>query len=335
MIKQITSLIISSVFFISFITIAHADCEGSFVNPITDICWDCLFPISIGNMNVVSSDYPDTGNPSLPLEICKFEGPPYFRIGLNIGFWEPFALTDVTPIPYCMVNMGGFTMNLGNAGYGGKQVRDPIDSASFYYVHWYKYPLILWLNIITSLGCLQGGDFDIAYLTELDPLWNDDELGFILNPEAALFGNPISQAACAADAAKAQVGLPIDKLFWCMGTQGGTYPLTGRVFDEKGPIQAAVLLSERMDFKMHRELLIEDSSSDAGDGLNGPICKQHFAPIMPKSRYRYQMTNTISAADRCYQFGHDVINWESGKNKPSSGNCFGFLIWKKRSCTFL
>ena len=23
-------------------------CTGEFVNPITDICWDCIFPISIG-----------------------------------------------------------------------------------------------------------------------------------------------------------------------------------------------------------------------------------------------------------------------------------------------
>jgi conjugal transfer pilus assembly protein TraU len=23
-------------------------CTGSFVNPITDICWSCLFPISVG-----------------------------------------------------------------------------------------------------------------------------------------------------------------------------------------------------------------------------------------------------------------------------------------------
>ena len=335
--KQIILIILGSFF---LITIARANCEGSFVNPITDICWDCLFPITIGNINIVSGDYPDTDNPSASLEICKMEVFPYKRIGLNIGFWEPFAMTDVTPVPYCMVNLGGFTMDMGNAGHGGKQVRDPVNSGAFYYVHWYKYPLILWLNIITSVGCMHSGDFDIAYLTELDPTWNDDELGFVLNPEAILFGNPVAQAACAADSAKAQIGLPIDKLFWCMGTQGGTYPLTGRVFDEKGPIHAAVLLSERMDFKMHRQMLIEDSSPDAGKnagiiGFEGPICSQHFAPIMPKSRYRYQMTNTVSAADKCYQFGHDVISWEAGKIQPSSGDCFGFMLYKKRNCTFL
>ena len=322
---------------------AKSGCEGS--NPIkaffTDVCWDCLFPISIGGMNIISGDYPDTENPSTPIEICKMEAPPYKRIGLNIGFWEPFALTDVTPTPYCMVNLGGFTMDIGNAGHGGKQVRDPAHSGSFYYVHWYKFPLMLWLNIITSMGCLHKFDFDIAYLTELDPTWNDDEFAFILNPEAILFGNPVAQAACAADAIKAQVGLPIDKLFWCIGTQGSIYPLTGRVFDEKGAIQSAVLLSERMNFKLHRQMQIQDSSPDAGPinagfiGIEGPICKQHFRPIMPKSRYRYQMMSTIAAADRCYQFGHDVINWEGGKNHPGTGNCFGFLIFKKRNCTFL
>ena len=120
-----------------------------------------------------------------------------------------------------------------------------------------------------------------------------------------------------------------------MGTQGSSYPLTGRVRDEKSPIHAAVLLSERMDFKLHRQLLIEDSSPDAGGGFGGPICNQHFAPIMPKSRYRYQMVNIIPAADKCYQFGHSVIPWESGKIKPSSGNCFGFMIYRKRNCVFL
>jgi conjugal transfer pilus assembly protein TraU len=234
-----------------------------------------------------------------------------------------------------MVNLGGFKMDIGNTGHGGKQQKNSTDSGSFYYVHWYKYPVTALLNIIISVGCVQGGDFDIAYLTELDPMWNDDELSFILNPEAILFGNPISQAACAADAIKSQVGLPIDSLFWCAGTQGSMYPLSGRVRDDKGAINTALLLSERMDFKLHRQLLIEDSSGDAGNGINGAICKQHFRPIMPKSRYRYQMTNTVAAADKCYQFGHDVILWEGGHKNPAGGNCFGFLIWKKRNCCFL
>ena len=35
-------------------------CTGHFVNPIKDICWKCLFPLSIGNMPVVSGPKLDT-----------------------------------------------------------------------------------------------------------------------------------------------------------------------------------------------------------------------------------------------------------------------------------
>ena len=98
-------LLVFLILFFVTVPVIKADCEGHFVNPFTDVCWDCLFPITIGNINVVSGDYPDTDNPSLPVEVCKINVPPYMRIGLNIGFWEPFALADVTPTPYCMVNL--------------------------------------------------------------------------------------------------------------------------------------------------------------------------------------------------------------------------------------
>ena len=39
-------------------------CTGHFVNPIKDICWKCLFPLSIGNMPVVSGPKLDTLNSS-------------------------------------------------------------------------------------------------------------------------------------------------------------------------------------------------------------------------------------------------------------------------------
>ena len=48
------------------------------------------------------------------------------------------------------------------------------------------------------------GSFDLAYLTEVDPLWNDDELTLILNPDAVLFANPVAIAACAADCVAAR-----------------------------------------------------------------------------------------------------------------------------------
>ena len=34
---------------------AAQTCTGRFVNPISDVCWECLFPISIGPVTVGSA----------------------------------------------------------------------------------------------------------------------------------------------------------------------------------------------------------------------------------------------------------------------------------------
>ncbi|MDI7344972.1 conjugal transfer pilus assembly protein TraU, partial [Cronobacter sakazakii] len=173
--------------------------DGRWVNPISDVCWKCLFPMSLGNAQLASGPAPDTTNPSMPIQICPYGI--FYRVGLAIGYWEPTAMTDVTREPGVMVNMGGFKINLGRTGTGTAGQSDRPAAGAFYHVHWYKYPLIYWLNIMTSMGCFQQGDMDIAYLSEVDPMWNDSTLSMIINPEAALFGNLIAQAACAADAA--------------------------------------------------------------------------------------------------------------------------------------
>src|SRR3990167_9230789 len=148
-------------------------CKGHFVNPLSDICWDCLFPLTIGHAELVKSHYPDTKNPSNPICICSTKLGQ--RLGLTLGFWEPFALVDVTRKPYCMVNLG-VQMHIKNQGLGGSQMTSEDGRGAFYYVHWYKYPVIYWLQILTSLGCMEQDNFDVVFLSELDPTWNDSEL---------------------------------------------------------------------------------------------------------------------------------------------------------------
>jgi conjugal transfer pilus assembly protein TraU len=317
---------------LSFTVKADKLCHGAFVNPITDVCWSCLFPISIGSINVVSSSVSDTKNPSSPVCAC---GAPFPRVGISTGFWEPMALVDVTRHPFCMVNLGGMQLDMGSSyGTGNTETAYGNDNNSFYYVHWYKFPLLFWLNIITDWVCVQGGDFDIAYLTELDPTWRDDELGFILNPEAILFANPIAQVACAADSMAASIHLPLDALFWCAGSQGSMYPLTGHVQEHVGGVQASTLLTERMAYKLHRPpFLLLDSVSE-----NSPaLCYEYPLPIIPKSRYRYQMVNPIPTVGSggCHPFGATTAIWGAGHEYPVTGEDFGYLVWRKRSCCAL
>ncbi len=82
-------------------------CTGKFVNPITDICWSCLFPISIGGLKIWPSSRPDTSNPALPVCLCGL------RPGIAMGFWEPVRLADVSMKPWCFVNLGGMNLDPG------------------------------------------------------------------------------------------------------------------------------------------------------------------------------------------------------------------------------
>ncbi|MFP3524637.1 conjugal transfer pilus assembly protein TraU [Pantoea sp. SIMBA_072] len=302
--------------------------DGRWVNPISDVCWKCLFPMSLGNIQLASGAHPDTPNPASPIQMCPYGI--FYRLGLAIGFWEPLALTDVTREPGVMVNMGGFKINLGRTGAGRGGQSDSPTPGSFYHVHWYKYPLIYWLNIITSTGCMQTGDMDIAYLSEVDPLWNDSTLAMILNPEVALFNNLLAQGACAADSIASTAGVPLDPLFWCAGAQGSMYPFTGFTSNEFSPLEASLLVSERMAFKLHREGLVMETI-----GADVAVCYQYPSPIIPKSRWRYQMVNMYPEPNDCHPFGTTTQLWGSVHNSPATKKNFGYLMWRKRNCVYL
>lgn len=321
-----------TIHFLSFIFLCncYAKCTGRFVNPITDICWSCLFPITICGVKV-SPGNEDTNNPHTPICTC---GSPIPRIGIPISFWEPARLMDVTRVKFCLVNMGGLQIGGDNVrGHGNISTGVTTHNIknSFYQVHYYVYPVLFWLELLTDFVCMEKGQLDLAYITEFDPLWNDDETAFVLNPEAVIFGNPIAQAACAADSVAATAGFPLDSMFWCAGCQGSIYPYTGNVPYHIGGVQASLLLVSRMLAKMHRELLARGTSGKAA------LCGSYIMPVMMKSQYKQQMLYPVSTTgkDGCRPLGRTSVPWEGGKEKPYVGEDFGYLIWRKRNCCLL
>lgn len=304
-------------------------CKGRFVNPVTDICWSCVFPITIGGIKVSPSGE-DTSNPHDLLCTCGSQVP---RVGIPISFWEPVRLIDVTRTKFCLVNMGG--ISIGGSSIKGHGTVDSGTSGgrkrSFYQVHYYIYPVIYWLELLTDFVCLEKSKFDVAYITEFDPMWNDDETAFVLNPEAAVFGNPVAQAACAADSVAATSGFPLDAMFWCAGCQGSMYPFVGTVADHISGIQASLLLTSRMLAKLHREGLAKGTTGKAA------MCKPYSAFTIIKSQYKQQMLYPSATTGKggCSPLGRTEIVWGSGKEKPYSGEDFGYLIWRKRQCCML
>lgn len=335
-------------------------CVGKFPNPITDICWSCIFPISIGSFQLMNINGQEDNGENPPSPICSCGMDPI--IGLSIGFWEPARLVEVVRKPFCMVSLGGLDMSsdmaVPEAGRGvlpggGRQ-------SAFYQAHYYLNGAMNWLGVIADFACNEQVGYDLAYITEVDPLWNDDLLTAILNPEAVLFANPIAQAACAADCVKASTGFGFKEMFWCAGCQGGLYPLDGNIADHMGGVRDAELLTQRMMAKMHRELI-----AWGWHGTQG-LCGPYLLPVMDKTAYKAQLLYPIPATAKfpdsaasgsgggsgtgggtggtggtplptvtgrcCQPFGRTTILWGAGKEYPLKGEDFSFILFRKRNC---
>jgi conjugal transfer pilus assembly protein TraU len=226
--------------------------EGKFVNPITDVCWECLFPITLSGVNVTPG-HSEPVKSNKPICVCPGTPP---KVGIPLTFWEPTRLVDVTRHAYKLIGMGGVSIgkeSIKNRG-SVNTIGDGPTQSSFYHVHWYAFPVFSLLELFPDFTCIEKGELDLAYMSEFDPLWNDDSLAALLNPEAALFGNPAAHLACAADCTAASLNKPLDKLFWCAGCEGSLYPLNGTVGHHVGAVQSSALLVHRMVAKMHRFL---------------------------------------------------------------------------------
>ena len=308
-----------------------ATCTGKFPNPITDICWSCILPISIGGATIANlRGQSDIANPPSPLCSCGTNP----TIGLSVGFWEPVRQVDVVRKPFCLTALGGIDLDPGIPAPEAARFTRPEadgDAGAFYQVHWYTNPVMYWLEVVADFPCLESGSFDLVYMTEVDPLWADDELSLILNPDALLFANPVAVAACAADCVAASTGFGLRDLFWCAGCQGGVYPLNGHVPYHVGGVRTATLMAQRMTAKMHRELLAWGWHGSAG------LCGPYYLPVMDKTAYKTELTYPIPATDKldgkcCHPFGRTTVDWGAGKEYPVQGEDFSFLLFRKRNC---
>lgn len=307
-------------------------CVGRMINPVTDICWKCLFPLKIAGATIANGPPESkTGLEKKPICVCSRPPLPIPIPGISVSFWEAARLVDVTRTPFCMVGMGGISLGrMGSKGRGGIEQDDgDMRQSSFYHVHWYVYPILYWLEILMDVVCIESASFDLAYMTELDPFWSDDEKSAILNPEGILFGNPVAQGACLADALAATAHTPLDSLFWCAGSWGSLYPFSGTVGDHTGGIQASSLLTARLIAKLHREGLLWGYV-----GLKG-MCGKYPMPLIQKNQYRFQVTYPIPQTNGCQPIGKNPALFQAGREYPYKGSDFGYLIFRKRDCCLL
>lgn len=196
---------------------AQALCNGSFPNLITDVCYDCIFPISIMggfiNMGVSGDDY-DTGASHFPVCVCANN----LAVGTPVSFWEPRYMVDTTTKPGCMPLLGGIDIKTpyNAAEYGAENVTNAAISgkrkAAFMQVNEYVNPIMSALGVVVNNPCLDNRSFDVPFLSWADPTWNDDALSLMLTPYAYPFAGIPSIAAELPDAISATFGFPMEIL---------------------------------------------------------------------------------------------------------------------------
>jgi conjugal transfer pilus assembly protein TraU len=308
---------------------------GKFLNPITDVCWSCVFPISLGGKTLpIKKGREDTPNPKKIICTCK-KGP-IPQVGIPVSFWEALRVVEVTRTPWCLMTLGGVEiMKLGTQQHGtvkhnkGHKMR----SAS-YNVHYITYPVLNIMGVLLDWACLEAsGASDLnMWFSELEASWSDAETNMLMHPEALLFSNPIAQAACAADCVASSAGFPLDALVWCGGCQGSLYPFSGFVGSDVGGIQASLLVTQRILAKMHRVMRENLTTGERA------MCQPFPVPTIVKSQYKTQMLYPkpqTGGEHACAPLGRSSTLWGAGHNYPNEGEDFAYLLWRKRNCCFL
>jgi len=303
-------------------------------NLFTNICWGCIFPIKIcGGVTIRAGarEIPDEASTS---SICSCPDPLGIPSpGCHVGYFEHSHLIDVTRSAYCSPALGGIHLqdssvrNLGGPKLNTGGAEGP--RRSFYNYMYYAFPLNVMLDLVVDTRCGSDGylDFDVMYMSPLDPTWNDDEMAFFLNLESLVFSNPVSQAACLADSAKLMAGgQPIDRLMWCVGNWGNMYPFTGNIIHSSGPVTDSSLITARTLAAMHRRGLARKTvGRDA-------MCRSLIYPTLPKTQYRLGMLYPVAESTDNHYIGEPSIRWGEWRSIPATGEDFSYVITRWSDC---
>jgi conjugal transfer pilus assembly protein TraU len=307
---------------------AEAVCKGRMFNPFSDTDWNQAFPITVMGISMGGGT-----NPPMMYEppVCVCPGPFGIpSVGVGITYWEPLYVSEIQRVPGCMSTLGGVSILDDYMSLHGEheQGSDGGNSGTTTRMqgHWYQYPVMTILDMFKDAACKSTAGFALAYITEIDPTWQDDTWGAVFAPEASLFANPVAQAACAIDTVAANFAFPLDPMFWCLGGWGSTYPLTGN----SGPGNNAFLVNSQIQAKfmarLHRMGLLWQTIGPSA------ICFSHPNPIIIKSQYRINQIAPIARSGKPLVIGdHGAQQYPQVTNPPSMESTDN-LIWQGQQC---
>lgn len=305
-----------------------AACMGTIYNPITDTDWNNLYPIVIMGAPM-GPPYAQSPLHFMP-PICVCPGP--FGIpsyGIGITYWQPLYVSEISRTAGCLSTLGGINVLPGFSSLSSEQSapRNKVgDSVNRMQVHWYEYPVFALLDLFTSMTCMSLPEFSLAWMSEIDPTWQNDQWGIVFSPEAALFANPIAQAACSVDAVASSAGFTMDPLFWCAGTWGSVYPLTGNASENNSPFTMNNLIQAKFLARQHRIGTLWQTIGPSAS------CFPHPNPIWIKGQYRVDQVGPIPRYGMPVPIGSAALQQFPPVSNPPGFENTNNLIWQGQQC---
>ena len=303
-------------------------CEGGMVNPLTEVSWSCVFPIQVGGVMLgggEGSNQPnlDDDNPDGPLCLCPSRVFPFPTPGIRINFWRPERMIDTVENPGCLTALGIDVMNEAGRGHGSSSGGAiGLNERVFAQTHYYKWPVWAVLDLFTDVPCMSETGFDVAYMSEIDPTYQNAVLGLLVYPETVLFANPAAIMSCIADAAVATVGRrTIDPMFWCMGSWGPVYPLGGRSSNDSHVV-ANMHIAAKGLYRMGRLGLLRVSDRSG--------CSDSPPLIWEKDKFKLHMMRPTKQ-ETCVNIGQAGLLWAGGKGRPHKTN-YTWQVFEKVYC---
>lgn len=194
-------------------------------------------------------------------------------------------------------------------------------------IHWIEYPVFSLLEMMRDSICLHAGSYlDIAYMTEFDSLWQNDQWAAIVAPEGALFANYGASTACVIDQVSSTFArCPMDPMPWCVGSAHG-YPWSATQNDKTDHTDGGVKVLQKFLMRQTRfGILRRTVGSDAE-------CSPVISPVMARSQYRINLIHPNPKTNgKPIVMGTDGHFWGTLGAVPfNEGEVF--LIWQGMQC---
>ena len=306
-------------------------CKGKVYDPVSDTNWNNAFPVTIGGVRVGGGTNP----PLMHVDpICMCPGPNGVDVpGIGMTYWEPTYVAEIARQSGCLSTLGGEEALEGYPQRTSNQSPTQSDRGGTTVVnmeiHWYQYPLFSVLGMMSTLGCTNPGGFNLGDMTEVDPTWLDSAWSAVAFPETAAYASLPALMACIPDAVSSNAGLPLDMLNWCVGSQGGMYPVDGWSPTHTSPQGGNLhVLAKYMQRKTRFAGLLATIGPTA-------VCNSSYLPNMLRSQYRIDPIAPVPL-NRRVNFGKAPLLWGVAPpaNTPTRTDS-AHLIWVGKQCCAL